>query len=312
MAYNKIIYKGDTLIDLTADTVTPETLAEGVTAHAKNGEIITGTATGGSGGTGGEMTADSAEIYVIFNGQCLSFFDFAATAAGGNELDGIIGKTEIAFLACDELPFIGLTGVGLNHYPAYLCVTKSGDIYMSESNSWVLLEEGIPLPNHGWIDKSALEALDFTDEINVGFYAVRTVGYPMLDGTLTKLFTDVSSINGRFGHYPLLNSVDLPNVTVIGVGSFMDCYSLTSVNIPKVIVIGDVAFASCANLTKISLPDTLRYIDSTRAFNHCTKLENITYAGTVAQWNDMKFSDAFVDKVPATEVVCSDGTLSLV
>ena len=51
MAYNKIIYKGDILIDLTKDTVTPETLLEGVTAHAKNGEVITGTATGGAGGS---------------------------------------------------------------------------------------------------------------------------------------------------------------------------------------------------------------------------------------------------------------------
>lgn len=50
MAYNKIITTdGETLIDLTQDTVTPETLLEGATAHAKNGEVITGTATGGGG-----------------------------------------------------------------------------------------------------------------------------------------------------------------------------------------------------------------------------------------------------------------------
>ena len=49
MAINKVIYQGDTLIDLTSDTVTPETLAQGVTAHAKNGEIITGIMEGGGG-----------------------------------------------------------------------------------------------------------------------------------------------------------------------------------------------------------------------------------------------------------------------
>ena len=43
MAINKVIYKGNTLIDLTSDTVTPENLISGVTAHAKNGEVITGT-----------------------------------------------------------------------------------------------------------------------------------------------------------------------------------------------------------------------------------------------------------------------------
>lgn len=42
---SKIIYYGQTLIDLTGDTVTADKLAQGVTAHAANGEIITGTNT---------------------------------------------------------------------------------------------------------------------------------------------------------------------------------------------------------------------------------------------------------------------------
>lgn len=45
MATNKIIYGGNVLIDLTNDTVTPETLLKGQTAHHANGEIITGTCT---------------------------------------------------------------------------------------------------------------------------------------------------------------------------------------------------------------------------------------------------------------------------
>lgn len=43
MAVNKVVYNGDTLLDLTGDTVTVNTLAEGVTAHAANGEEIVGT-----------------------------------------------------------------------------------------------------------------------------------------------------------------------------------------------------------------------------------------------------------------------------
>ena len=43
MAYNKIIYGGKTLVDLSEDTVTPETLAEGATAHNAAGERIAGT-----------------------------------------------------------------------------------------------------------------------------------------------------------------------------------------------------------------------------------------------------------------------------
>lgn len=43
MAVNQVIYGGETLIDLTGDSVSPETLEYGVTAHAANGERITGT-----------------------------------------------------------------------------------------------------------------------------------------------------------------------------------------------------------------------------------------------------------------------------
>lgn len=45
MAVNKIIYGDRTLIDLTGDTVTPEKMLSGTTAHDKSGEPITGTCT---------------------------------------------------------------------------------------------------------------------------------------------------------------------------------------------------------------------------------------------------------------------------
>lgn len=40
---NKVIYGGNTLIDLTADTVTADKILSGYTAHAASGEPITGT-----------------------------------------------------------------------------------------------------------------------------------------------------------------------------------------------------------------------------------------------------------------------------
>ena len=42
MAVNKVVYGGDTLIDLSADTVTPETLRQGATAHDRAGNPVTG------------------------------------------------------------------------------------------------------------------------------------------------------------------------------------------------------------------------------------------------------------------------------
>lgn len=59
MAVNKVVYNtangAETLIDLTEDSVTPETLAEGVTAHDASGEVIVGTA----------VIAETAPDYVV-------------------------------------------------------------------------------------------------------------------------------------------------------------------------------------------------------------------------------------------------------
>lgn len=42
MGISKVIYGGDVLIDLTADTVESSKLLTGITAHSKDGEPITG------------------------------------------------------------------------------------------------------------------------------------------------------------------------------------------------------------------------------------------------------------------------------
>lgn len=60
MAKNKVIYGGEVLIDLTADTVSASTLAQGITAHDKSGAIITGTSTKDSDTS--DATASVAEL----------------------------------------------------------------------------------------------------------------------------------------------------------------------------------------------------------------------------------------------------------
>lgn len=50
MGISKVEYNGETLLDISGDTVTEDTLAEGSTAHNSNGEQITGRAVFGGGG----------------------------------------------------------------------------------------------------------------------------------------------------------------------------------------------------------------------------------------------------------------------
>ena len=49
MAVNKVVLGDDTLIDLTADTVSADKLSKGVTAHDMTGESIVGTMEAGAG-----------------------------------------------------------------------------------------------------------------------------------------------------------------------------------------------------------------------------------------------------------------------
>ena len=60
MAINKVIYGGDTLIDLTSDTVVAEKMLEGYTAHDKSGALVTGTCTNDV--DSGDATAVATEI----------------------------------------------------------------------------------------------------------------------------------------------------------------------------------------------------------------------------------------------------------
>ena len=59
---NKVVYGGNTLIDLTSDTVEAAYLASGKTAHKKDGSTITGTAALVYNSTTEELTLPSWSV----------------------------------------------------------------------------------------------------------------------------------------------------------------------------------------------------------------------------------------------------------
>lgn len=61
---NKVVYDGEVLIDLTADTVTPDKLAKGITAHDKSGAPVIGTSTKDS-----DTSNDTAAVAEILKGK---------------------------------------------------------------------------------------------------------------------------------------------------------------------------------------------------------------------------------------------------
>ena len=93
--------------------------------------------------------------------------------------------------------------------------------------------------------------------------------------------------------------------------AFDGCTSLSSVTIPdSVTSIGRSAFYRCTSLTSVTIGDGVTSIGRD-AFSWCDSLSSVTFEGTAAQWRAInKVSDWNYD-TPFTEVVCSDGTVSV-
>lgn len=69
---NKVVYGGVTIIDLTSDTVTADTLLVGITAHDASGTPLVGTASGGVW-TSGIYQDAQGYIHVSPNGGAAGF-----------------------------------------------------------------------------------------------------------------------------------------------------------------------------------------------------------------------------------------------
>ena len=118
------------------------------------------------------------------------------------------------------------------------------------------------------------------------------------------------------GCYKLENITIPDGVTGIGKGAFAGCVSFTSITIPKSAweAYSNTfnLFACCNNLKSVTILTTrIKFRDG--MFKLCSNLERITFAGTVAEWNAHIADGANLTygSVPATEVVCSDGTVPL-
>ena len=290
----------------------------GVTLYARglDNVVYVWEAMTGGGASGGELTDIGVELYVIYNGMKGKYTDILAARYGSDieltraEYDGFN-----MIVVRDSLPYMNFTGPDdLDNFRNMMCVLRdSGCVYVwnKEDKRWDEAFSG-SITMRGWIDKSSFDELDLTDEKNQGLYVIAsTARYPMVDRTLIDLKSDSEIIDGFFRHYKLLNTVDIPNARVLCEYVFSNCRSLTSINFPSVVLIHSNAFSGCNGLTSVNLPKTLKSINSS-AFENCTSLAEIMYDGTIEQWNAIEFGASWCKDIPATEVICSDGTVSLV
>ena len=144
---------------------------------------------------------------------------------------------------------------------------------------------------------------------------VSTLGhYPAQKAETTFIIPDsVTKIDDyAFAYCDNLTSIEIPDgVTYIGNSAFRACSKLASIAIPDgVTSIGVDMCESCTSLNSVNIPASVTQIYGW-AFEDCTSLSKINFAGTIAQWNAITFGSGWRGNVPATEVVCSDGVVSL-
>lgn len=130
----------------------------------------------------------------------------------------------------------------------------------------------------------------------------------------------VTSLDEAFNSCTSLTSVSIPESVTSLDHTFCGCNGLTSVGsvgsgasieIPNGVSSLNGTFMYCEGLTSVTIPNNITEINES-TFDCCLNLSNITFEGTVAQWNDIELGEWWNNQVPATEVICSDGTVSLV
>ena len=199
MAVNKVEINGEVKLDLTGDTVTPETLLKDATAHNAAGEQIVGTMEIGGDNAAGvidksvvNITSNAAEVgqYAFYGCEMLetASFQMATKIQGG------------AFVGCKALVSVGAPNVKevRSDVTNYLMSDMDGgyakDILGAFSNC----------PN--------LTTADFPAAVTIGGEA--------------------------FSNCPNLTTADFPMAETIYKKAFSNCTGLTNLKFPRVKTIG--------------------------------------------------------------------------
>ena len=218
-----------------------------------------------------------------------------------------------AFSSCTGLASIIVEDGNANYHSSGNCLIET------ESKKLIAGCNNSVIPNDGSVTSIGSGAfVGCTGLTNITIPdSVTSIGYEAFKGcaglTSVTIPNSVTSIdNAAFQGCTELTSITIPDsVTSIGDWSFYYCPRLTSVTIGNCVTnIGDSAFAYCTSLSKVIIGNKVTNIRS-KAFRGCTSLTNIIFNGTIAQWKAISKSYDWKYKVPATKVVCTDGTVSI-
>ena len=250
MAVNKIVINNEVKLDLTSDTVSPSTLASGITAHDKSGNIITGTALTG-------FTADDLK----FSGD-LTLFNT------GGRFDRIINKY------FDSIKLGGWTESGIDY--------NVTDLYSAFQYSKLSAIPPIHIRGNVDVGHAFSGCINLTQ---LPTFIQYTPSAKIVE--LMYMFKDCASItNIPSAYLSSITGYD-SNTSNSASGLFQNCLSLKEM-LDTVICASSVNFSymfeNCCQLNKIVglvMPNT-EFTSNifTNMFKNCVMVSKLTFSGS--------------------------------
>lgn len=294
MAVNKVVYGGNTLIDLSNDTLTnTDQLVTGATAHKADGKPVAGT-------NPYERTATDAEVSEQEELLIQAIAALAGKAAGGGDdlADNFITKNVDGTYQNDRVDVVGdyafykqtkLTSV---NFPF---VTNVGIQSFAECSS--LQEASIPLATY--IGSNAF----------LNCKVLKKAYYPLAENVLGYAFRNCFALYEAY--MPLITVIndcafDMPN----GANNV-----LKNLDFPKVTSIKSYAFRNCKALTAIILrSNSIVTLGNVNAFNGSAVESGTGFvyvpAALVGSYKTATNWSTFANQFRALEDYTMDGTIT--
>lgn len=271
--------------------LTSITVADGNTKYHSSGNCLIETASK-------TLILGCKTSVIPSNGSVTSIGDYAfALCTGLTSItipDSVTSIGESAFSGCSELTSIIVVEGNSKYHSEGNCIIET------ETKTLILGCKTSDIPTDGSVTSIGISAFENCTGL-----------------TSITIPDSVTSINRfAFSGCTGLTSITIPNsVTSIGNKAFCYCTGLTTVkwNSTACTSAGssdNPIFQGCSNLATVNIGDNVKIIPS-YAFRDCTGLTSITFNGTMEQWTAVSKGTNWKTNVPATEVVCTDGTISI-